>query len=76
MINTMKGQLEDITEAALALPPEARAALAGRLFESLEEADADADAAWALEIAERIDDLETGRVVAMPWSEARGKIIE
>jgi putative addiction module component (TIGR02574 family) len=61
-----------LLQEALRLPPEARAALAGSLLDSLDgPPDPDAEAAWEAEIAARIRDLDTGKVVAVPWSEAR-----
>jgi putative addiction module component (TIGR02574 family) len=66
-----------LLEEALKLSPEARAALAASLLESLEEGvDEDAEAAWAEEIAKRIHELDTGVVTPIPWSEARRRILE
>ena len=65
-----------VLEEALRLPAEARAALAGYLIESLDDAvDEDAEAAWGQEIARRIDDLDRGKVKAVPWSVARRQIL-
>ncbi len=65
-----------LLEEALKLSPEARAALAASLLESLEEgADEDVEAAWAAEIAKRIHELDSGAVRAVPWSEARRRIL-
>ena len=61
---------------ALKLSPEARAALAASLLESLdEEVDEGAEAAWAEEIAKRVRELDSGAVAAVPWSEARRMIL-
>ena len=61
---------------ALRLPVEARAALASRLIESLDDSvDEDAEAAWGEEIAQRIQDLDKGKVKAVPWSSARRQIL-
>jgi putative addiction module component (TIGR02574 family) len=66
-----------LLEDALKLPPEARAALAASLLESLdEEIDEDAEAAWAKEIAKRIHELDSGMVTPIPWPEARRRILE
>lgn len=63
-----------LTEA-LRLSPEERAALAGELIQSLEtEVDADAEAAWAAEIRSRLAQLDAGKAVTIPWSEARRRI--
>lgn len=73
----MTAREKALLEKALRLPPEARAALAGTLIESLEEAvDEDAEAAWGREIAERLKDLDSGRVRAIPWVEARRRILQ
>jgi putative addiction module component (TIGR02574 family) len=65
-----------ILQEALRLPVEARAALAGRLLESLDgPVDEDAEAAWSKEIARRIDDLDKAKVKAIPWSVARRQIV-
>jgi len=66
-----------ILQEALRLPPEARAALAGSLIDSLEEAiDDTAEAEWAAEIAKRLRELDSSKVKTVPWSEARRAISE
>ena len=66
-----------ILEEALRLPPEARAALAGHLLESLDDSvDEDAEAEWGKEIARRIDQLDKRAVKTVPWSVARRQILE
>jgi len=66
----------ELLEEALKLSPEARAALATSLLESLDEAvDEGAEAAWAEEIGKRIRDLDSGAVTSVPWSEARRLIL-
>ena len=65
-----------VLQEALRLPAEARAALAGRLLESLDgPVDEDAEAAWSKEIVRRIDDLDKGNVKTVPWSVARRQIV-
>jgi putative addiction module component (TIGR02574 family) len=65
-----------ILEDALKLPPEARAAIAGSLLDSLDQpADPDAEAAWEAEIAKRIRELDGQAVTPVPWSEARRTIV-
>lgn len=60
---------------ALRLSDEERAALAGELIQSLDEAvDPDAEAAWAEEIRARLGILATGKAKTIPWSEARRRI--
>jgi putative addiction module component (TIGR02574 family) len=65
----------DVVKEALKLPPEARAALAGTLLESLDEPiDDDSEAAWSMEIRQRLDDLDSGKAKTVPWSELRRRI--
>jgi len=65
-----------LLEDALKLPAAARAALVGSLIESLDEAiDEDAEAAWAAEIARRVEELDAGKANAVPWSKARRMIL-
>ena len=72
----MKSDAIKILEEALKLPIEARAALAGSLIESLDEAvDENVEAAWADEIARRVEDLDSGRAKTIPWSKARRLIL-
>ncbi len=71
----MKHDPTDLLKEALKLPPEARAALAGYLLESLDqEVDEGAEAAWHAEIDRRLGELDSGKVKPIPWSEARRKI--
>ena len=71
----MSPDASKLLEEALKLPMEARAALAGSLLDSLDETiDEDAEEAWALEIARRMEEIESGRVQAVPWAEARRRI--
>ncbi len=65
-----------LLQEALRWSPEARAALAVSLLESLEEeVDESAEAAWADEIAKRLRELDSGAVTPVPWSEARRMIL-
>jgi putative addiction module component (TIGR02574 family) len=71
----MKENIDDILKQALRLPPEARAALAGSLIDSLDEPlDLDAESAWEAEIAARIREIDEGKVTLIPWAEARARI--
>jgi putative addiction module component (TIGR02574 family) len=67
---------EEILRDALRLSPESRAAVAGRLIESLEaEVDENAEAEWSVEIARRLSELDSGSVQTIPWEEARRQIL-
>jgi len=71
----MKQEPNDLLKEALNLPPEARAALAASLLDSLDqEVDEDAEAAWHAEIDRRLRELDSGTVKPIPWSEARRRI--
>lgn len=71
----MKQDPNDLLKEALKLPPEARAALAGSLLDSLDqEVDEDAEAAWQVEIERRLRELDSGAVKLIPWSQARFRI--
>lgn len=72
----MDSAVSKILETALKLPQEARAALAGSLIESLDEAvDENVEQAWADEIARRVQDLDSGKAKPIPWSKARRLIL-
>lgn len=61
---------------ALRLPPEARAALAGSLIESLEaQPDPDAEEAWSKEIEKRVRAIDSGETALMTWPKARRRIV-
>jgi putative addiction module component (TIGR02574 family) len=71
----MATDLSELLQKALSLPMEARAALAGSLLDSLDDAvDANAEEEWKLEIARRMKDLDSGKVKPIPWAEARPQI--
>jgi putative addiction module component (TIGR02574 family) len=71
----MNPEISELLKKALALPPEARAALAGSLLESLEDTlDASAEEEWSREIARRIEELDSGKVKPIPWADARRQI--
>jgi putative addiction module component (TIGR02574 family) len=65
-----------LLEEALHLPAEERAALAGALIESLDlDVDEDVEAAWSAEIGRRLERVDAGVAKAIPWSEARRRIL-
>ena len=70
----------DLLDEALDLPAQDRARLAGELLKSLDDAEevldqAVYDAAWGAEIERRLREIDTGAVQAVPWSEARRRIV-
>jgi putative addiction module component (TIGR02574 family) len=71
----MKDNVADILREALKLPPEARAAIAGSLLDSLDQAlDERAESAWEDEVLLRLKDIDEGKVKLVPWPEARRRI--
>jgi len=71
----MKQEVSELLKKALALPAEARAALAGFLLDSLDgTVDASAEEEWEEEIARRMAELDSGKVKPIPWAEARRQI--
>jgi putative addiction module component (TIGR02574 family) len=71
----MKQNIAEILKEALKLPPEARAALAGTLLDSLDETvDKDEESAWEAEIIVRLKEIDEGKLNLIPWAEARARI--
>jgi putative addiction module component (TIGR02574 family) len=72
----MTPDVSELLKKALALPPEARAALATSLFESLDEepADESVEAAWSEEVKRRIEDIDSGKVQMIPYEEVRRRL--
>ena len=71
----MKRDAAELLKEALALPTEARAALAGSLLDSLDtHVDEDAEASWATEVNRRVAELDSGAVKTVPWVEVRHRL--
>ncbi len=72
----MTPDVSELLKKALALPPEARAALAGSLLESLDDdpPDPGVEAAWDEEIKRRIEEIDSGKVQMIPYEEVRRRI--
>ncbi len=61
---------------ALRLPETERGELAVQLLDSLDpDTENETDQAWAQEIQTRLSDIRSGRVVPVPWPEARRQIL-
>lgn len=69
---------DDVLRDALALPAEARAAIAGSLIKSLDDdvVDEQAEALWSAEIARRIAEIDAGQVQLVPWAEVERRLSE
>jgi putative addiction module component (TIGR02574 family) len=72
----MTAKAKKLLDEALQLTPAEREALAGRLFDSLEDDDSDAEVAWQHEVEKRLAELDQGKVQPIPWTEARRMIFE
>ncbi len=71
----MDKQAVKLLEQALALSPDARAALADSLLDSLDiESDVQVEQKWREEIHKRISELDSGIVQAVPWPEVRKRL--
>jgi hypothetical protein len=69
----MKRDAEEILKDALALPSDARAALAAALIQSLDgEIDDDARTAWATEVQRRVAEVDAGEVLRSPGRKCVG----
>jgi len=67
----------EILRQALSLPPEARAALADSLLDSIDsERDEQVEEKWREEIKGRIVELESGAVQTTRWPEVRARLID
>ena len=71
----MSPEISDLLKRALALSVDERAALANTLLDSLERADESVQEAWDKEVARRIEDLEAGRAVTVPWEELHRELL-
>jgi putative addiction module component (TIGR02574 family) len=72
----MSRETGELLKEALALPAEARAALANWLLDSLDtEVDTDAEAAWQIEIQRRVAELDSKTVSPLPWAEVRSRLM-
>lgn len=72
----MSRDTTDIFKEALALPAEARAALADCLLESLDtELEEGAEAAWEREVQRRAAELDSGAASPVSWPEVRSRLM-
>jgi putative addiction module component (TIGR02574 family) len=73
----MTDAAEKLLAEALKLSEGDRGDLAARLIQSLEPPpEADAERAWDTEIKRRVEEIRTGNVEMIPWSEVRRKLVE
>jgi putative addiction module component (TIGR02574 family) len=67
---------DEILPAALALSAKERAKLARELLQSLENPEAEAEAAWIAEIDRRAEQVENGTAQLVDWEIARDQIAQ
>ncbi len=71
----MDPAIEQVFQAALALPEEARVELAEALLATQDESNPlPFDPAWLSEIARRANEIKTGAVLSGPWHVVRQRV--
>jgi putative addiction module component (TIGR02574 family) len=71
----MSPTAEKLLSQVLTLDEKDRASVAGALIESLHgDADPNVEEAWDIEIRRRVEELESGSVEPIPWSEVRQRL--
>jgi putative addiction module component (TIGR02574 family) len=71
----MSPNAEKLLHQVLTLDEKDRASVAGALIESLHgDADPNVEEAWDVEIRRRVEELESGSVEPIPWSEVRQRL--
>ena len=72
----MRRETDELLKEAVTLPADARAALVDTLLDSLDtEIDADAEAAWQIEIRRRAAEIGSKAVSPIRWAEVRSRLI-
>jgi putative addiction module component (TIGR02574 family) len=75
ILRGMSPTAEEVLKQALTLDESDRASVAGALIESLhEQVDPDAEEAWDAVIRRRVEELESGAVETIPWTEVRKRL--
>ncbi len=73
----MSTAVEDILTQALQMSSQDRAMLAERLISSLDtEVDWDVEIAWQQEVQRRIEQIDKGEVVCVPWEQVLHRLRE
>ncbi len=71
----MTAEISELLKRALALPEEERAALANTLLESIDFSSQSVQEAWDEEIARRMEALNAGNAVTVPWEDLRRELL-
>jgi putative addiction module component (TIGR02574 family) len=75
MIEPMTQNAAQLLEQALQLPEDERADLAAHLLESLPDDAPDKDVDWNVELKNRLDEIDQGKVQPVPWSEVHARLL-
>jgi putative addiction module component (TIGR02574 family) len=72
---SMNARVDHVLDEVLALTADERSAVAAALLDSLEDADtASISDAWREEVKRRRNELRSGVVRALPWSEVKQRL--
>ena len=73
----MSPEVSDLLKRALALPVDERAALASTLLDTLDSANESVSVqeAWDAEVARRLEDLNAGKAVTVPWEKLHRELL-
>ena len=72
----MNATTKQLYDSAMQLSDTDRAELAASLIESLDAGfDLDVEAAWDAEIKRRVEEIDSGAVTTIPWTDARRMIM-
>lgn len=75
-VQAMTADAQVLLDEALKLPQDARAEIAGRLLETLDDDTGEqVEELWAVEIARRVKELDEGKVQTVPWADVRREML-
>jgi putative addiction module component (TIGR02574 family) len=73
---SMSPRLQRVLDEALHLTEQERADLAASLIGSLDQRyDEDSQQVWDAEVRKRVEELDSGKIQAVPWSEVRRRLM-
>ena len=73
----MASSTKELYQCAMDLNDQDRAELVGMLLESLDlQAEDGVEAAWLSEIERRIEEIDSGAVKAIAWTDVRSRVFE
>ncbi|HET9764381.1 MAG TPA: addiction module protein [Casimicrobiaceae bacterium] len=70
----MSDLIDELSRKARALPPEERVRLAEELLATVQEVDAEVEAAWDAEIKRRIEEIDSGKAKLIPADEVFAEV--